>query len=624
MDPELVFFIIRSLIRVGTVARDAYEQSVRDQNFQMPDLPFPQLSAGELLQRYFNQVDGIYRQLADPSKNGAMAKYWGPNDLPNPKEPDAVPILLSTAMELQAQDAQKIPTNATASWAYLRSQIESGVTGVLDPWSPQQAPTSPWAHIALALADVALDYVGSNPGVLGVGSNGEALIKVICTNLQNCLDADATNGPQAYFVERLGAAILQAGLKTITENTDLIVADPAAGAVISSVAKPLSDLFAKASADGDFVGQLRWTNIRDTVMPQMVSAGLSALADHQQEILGAPFDPNNTLGYFTKGFLDALAADPVANLGTPQGWLPIYQSMLRAVAAKPNLLVNAGSNDQNAQAIQDLIAGIATKLAAAPFPYNTGDAALGLGQVVVDVLQKDLPARTSDPWVLLVPSALQAVLDGVSKGGGSVASLAQGELTAVIRVILQKVAATPGMIVGNGASTELQTIITTVATAMAQDSKFLISEDGWTQIAAAAASAAAANPGKLFGISSATPEGELAGKLISQLLTKASAGFGTMRSGNVVLFGDTLVQAIEDTISAAAGNAVGAAKNIDQISSLVDRLNKMAADPTKPIGAADWGWLYRNLIADAFDKGSLDLTDDQIRQMLYAHQLSGN
>jgi hypothetical protein len=64
-----------------------------------------------------------------------------------------------------------------------------------------------------------------------------------------------------------------------------------------------------------------------------------------------------------------------------------------------------------------------------------------------------------------------------------------------------------------------------------------------------------------------------------------------VRSGDVVLFGDTLVQAIEDTLTAAAGNAVGALTNIGQIDSLVDRLNKMVADPGKPIGAADWSWL---------------------------------
>jgi hypothetical protein len=619
MDPALVFFAIRGLLRVGTAARTAYEQNVRDQDFRMPDLPVLTLTKAGLLDRHFNQTDGIHRELA--RDNRPLAKYWiqGPTGgLPNPSLPESEALLLAAIAELERRDALEVPQNAEQSWAALRAANEAAVTGLLDPWSKEKAPPNAWTRIALALAEVALDYVGTNPGVLGIGGNGEKLIQVVCDNLQLCL-VDIDDVPQAYFVERMGVAILQAGLKTVTDNADLIVVDKRAATVITGVAKPLSDLFASSTKAGDFAAALQWSNIRDTVLPRMISIGLEALAEHQQELLGASFDPNRTLGYFTQGFLAALSQQPVANLGTAQGWLPIYQALLKAAASKPNLLVPGTTAD--AQMIQNLIAGLAGKLQPVPpIPFTTASA-LGLAEVVVDVLQKSVPARTSDPWLLLVPTALQAVVEGLQKPGASLAAVAQDQLIAIVRVVLQQASVTPGMIVGNGSSAEVQAIIAAIAGAMARDTKLLISEQGWMQIAATATAVAAKNPGKLFSISDATPEGQLAGKLIGKLLASASASFGAARSANAVLFGDTLVGAVADTLTAAAGNARGALENIDQTTVLIDQLNKLVADPKRPIGAADWSWLYRNLIADVFDKGTLKYTDDQLRGMLYDHQL---
>jgi hypothetical protein len=631
MDPELVFFIVRGVLRVGTAARDAYEQSVRDASFQMPDLPFMQESTEQTLQRFFNLQNGALADLVDPAKKGPLANCWLPGDIGGHPKTDSASLarLLDAKAAFEHQlaiDAGSDPTRAG-----LRAVDQSSMVGILDQWSDKAKPVGPWGHIAVALAGVALDYVGSNPGILGVGSSGEALISALCSNITACLDEGVVDGPQAYFVERMGVSILQAGLKTITDNPDLVTTDKAVGSLIGAVASPLAALFQQAIDTNSYADQLRWINIRDNVLPKMVSAGLSALADHQEELLGAPFDPNDTLGYFTKGFLGALSQTSVLKLGDPEAWVPIYHAMLQAVVARPNLLIKVGNGDANAQAIQDLVGNLAATLDKAPLPYS-GDTAIDLGLVVIDELQKTLPTRTSDPWINLVPSALRAVVQGLS-AAPSTANLPAAELSAVVRVVLNQIAATPGMIVGNSAtssSIELQAIISAVATAMAQDKTLLVSSDGWAAIAATAAQVAARNPGKLFSISDATPEGQLAGVLISQLLTKAAQGFANGRASGVVLFGDTLVGAIQDTLTAAAGNAKGALVNTGQMLALVDQLNGLVAEglpvagkppPANPISAADWSWLYRNLIAGVFDKGTLAYTDDQLRGMLFNHTL---
>ncbi len=616
MDPELIFFIISSLIRVGTATRDALEQSARDKDFQI-SVAYPVASVADRFDEFFNRNTGLRRDLTR-KPDGPLAKYWIDNATGGAPDTTAE---AHTALFTALGGLKRLDFATNASWISLRTVDEEALVGVLSQWSNADKPLDPWARVALAIADVGLAYVGSNPGIVLVGSSGEVLLKALCANLSHLVD-DIQDGTQAYFLERLAAGFMQAGLQTLSDNAGALLTDKASQDLLNAVAKPLATLFSQAVKSKDPATQLTLSNFRDTIFPQMVSAGLKAISDHQKELLGSDFDPTSALGSLTQGFLQALSLQPVSALaqGDPKAWLPIYQSLLRSIAASANLIVPGTTADD--KLFQNLISGIATTLSAPPPPYRS-DTAINLGLVVVDALQQNLPTRTQEPWILLVPSALNAVVRGLKNTSMPINTLSQNELSTVIRVVLAQVAATPGMITGNNSSTELQAIISSVASAMAQDSRFLIGEDGWAEIAAAAASAAAKNPGKLFNINNATPGGQLASKLISQVLAGAATSVSATRAPNVVLFGDTLVGAIKDTLTAAAGNAIGAATNINQITTLINQLNKLVADPLRPIGAADWSWFYRNLIADAFDKGALNLTDDQLRQMLFDHKLPG-
>ena len=616
MDPELIFFVISSLIRVGTATRDALEQSARDKDFQIV-VGLPIAPVASRFDEFFNLKSGLHRELTQ-KPNGPLAKYWvddATGGVPA-DTPEARGALFNALSGLKRPG---FGTNT--SWISLRTIDEEALVSVLSQWSNSDRPLDPWTRVALAVADVGLAYVGSNPGIVSAGSSGEVLLKALCANLSHLVD-DIQDGTQAYFLERLAAGVLQAGLQTLSDNAGALLTDKASQDLLNAVAKPLATLFSQAVKAKDPATQLTLSTFRDTIFPQMVAAGLKAITDHQKELLGSAFDPASALGALSQGFLQALSLQPVSALaqGDPKAWLPIYQSLLKSVAVSANLIVPGTTADD--KLFQNLISEIATTLSTPPLPYKS-DTAINLGLVIVDALQQNLPTRTQDPWILLVPSALNAVVQGLKNTSVPINTLAQNELSAVIRVVLAKVAATPGMITGNNSSTELQAIISSVASAMAQDKRFLISEEGWAEIAATAASAAAKNPGKLFNISDATPKGQLASKLIAQVLASEATSLSGVRAANVVLFGDTLVGAINDTLTAAADNAIGAATNIDEITALVNQLNKLVADPQKPISAADWSWLYRNLIKVAFDKGTLNFTDDQLRQMLFDHKFPG-
>src|SRR5215475_8669462 len=155
MDPELIFFVIRGLIRVGAAARDAYEQTVRDQPFKMPVLPVPAKTDGARLIEYFNQQDGLYASMTAPG--GALAPYWQPGRDTYVQTPEAIAILKEAADALKRERARKAETT---DWRWIRLSDEGKVGVLLEQWNPAAAPIDPWARIALALADVALDYIG--------------------------------------------------------------------------------------------------------------------------------------------------------------------------------------------------------------------------------------------------------------------------------------------------------------------------------------------------------------------------------------------------------------------------------------------------------------------------------
>jgi hypothetical protein len=74
------------------------------------------------------------------------------------------------------------------------------------------------------LADVALEFVGANPSVLGVGGNGEKLIGAFAANLAEMVpdDADA-RGPRSQFAEQVVGIVLRAGLDALSRHPDTVV-----------------------------------------------------------------------------------------------------------------------------------------------------------------------------------------------------------------------------------------------------------------------------------------------------------------------------------------------------------------------------------------------------------------
>ncbi len=218
MTPDTVAFAVRSVVRLGSAARQAYEQSVRDATMRIPDLPVPIISNNEALFGFFDVGDRRQRI----ESGGDLHDLWVEDSSGNmvPRDDAARDILVAEQLKI----LQQLPGDFRRSWISQRFQQEA-MSGVLvKQWKDGTGPPTPALRLILAFTDVALDYVGSNPGILGVGGNGEKLITALSANFRRLLpDVDKKDGwkgkeATTYFVERALSITLHAGLKTISET----------------------------------------------------------------------------------------------------------------------------------------------------------------------------------------------------------------------------------------------------------------------------------------------------------------------------------------------------------------------------------------------------------------------
>jgi hypothetical protein len=281
VTPDTVAFAVRSVVRLGSAARQAYEQSVRDATMRIQDLPVPIISNDEALFGFFDLGD----QRPRIEDGGDLKDLWVEDRDGNmvPRDDAARDILVAEQLKI----LQQMPGDFRRSWISQRFQQEA-MSGVLvKQWKDGTGPPTPAIRLVLAFTDVALDYVGSNPGILGVGGNGEKLITALSANFRKLLpDVDKKDGwkgkeATTFFVERALAITLHAGLKTISETPDLLVEEQHYRELLQNVVDPFVAGFDKNPDD-----RPSWIDIRDTLLGPVAEAALKTVRQNQEAFFG--------------------------------------------------------------------------------------------------------------------------------------------------------------------------------------------------------------------------------------------------------------------------------------------------------------------------------------------------
>jgi hypothetical protein len=264
MTPENVLFAIRSLIRVGLAARDAYEQKVRDAKFPMPNVKVPDFDTTDALYEFFTRQEN--RSLIKP--DGPLADAWKHSavGLGLPREdPESRRKLMAAYFSIV--EAGRTERGEEVDFGKQRLMEEQGAYILLSQWEKSEGPPDPMVRIALSMADVVLEYIGANPAIFGVGGNGEKFVAGLSTNLRELLPnpdkvADWAGGEWAefYFAERAITIFLHAGFKTLGEHPELVVDEKHYQRLVRNVAMPLVEAFAKDPAT-----RPGWVELRDTL-----------------------------------------------------------------------------------------------------------------------------------------------------------------------------------------------------------------------------------------------------------------------------------------------------------------------------------------------------------------------
>ena len=605
MDPTIIIFGIRALIRLAREGVAAVNQFERDRPALFPDGVNPDFRQVDFIRDTFfpDHVDLL-------TGDGVFAKYWAgtaPANLPG-----AIETLYIGAVQLFSEDQakqKKLPTGRG---------IEIGGAVMIQQWADGKGPVGPVGRMVLSMADIGLEFVGANPSLLGVGGNGERLLGALATELSEMIPDDGDEfGPKSQLAERFVGIFLRAGLRTLNDHPEYLIRQDHLQQLIRNTLPPIVAALPQGLAE-----QSRWRDVADALLGPAAGAAISTVAVNPQTFLGGLFDSHKAIGALTQAMLQEASNTGLKQQFTETGFISLYQAALGVAAERPELFLGrAGTPAEELSA--DLFAKVASTFKDAPPPFN-GDLGADLAVAVLDTLKQDGPRffDKENAWENVVGAMALQFVNGLRDAlkdpitGGIKSVFSQRQLIELARVFLTKAAQAPGMIAGG--STELQVIVRGVAKAMAEDRNLLLSPSDWLTVAAVAAEEAVANPQRLFKVNDATPAGAIGSELIKDLLSVASvelAAGGRQQGG--VLFGPTLCEAITVVLRTVAGNVKAAVENQLALKGLATMLSEFVRTHPDQYGSKEWLFLYRTLIGRVLHAGPIGvLTEAQMRRIL--------
>lgn len=619
MTPALLMVLVRGAFRMGQNFLQMRDVERRAADRLIAQMPIPVL----------NRADAALNFLAENPRFAAEFPDVFDMDTPgHPLLPAVSEARKAAAIEFGAEmlrpSGEQLP-----EWANGRVASVMAVTGLLS----EQAQRQQWARFGLALVHTGIQALAADPSLTGLNAKAETLIGAFASKVDQIIGPDGIRPGDVdglNFKERAAAVLLQASLSTIAENSSTIVSAPHWAEFVGAVLSPL------AAAQGEQGRRL----ISVSRLPQLMrgpvaQAALRTLHENQAAFLGERFKTDNAVGAVTQEILSAAVRAEnfdIANTFSQRGLTLIYSASLNAAATRPELFINA--EGRAADSWRSLLTNVAGILRDAPPPFNKQSGlADRLTVTVIDVAATHLTQRVIDefddansPWDLATGRILTSIIQGFSAAlprtiadGANpfMAVFNQDQAVEVVRIIAAQAAQTPHMLLGQGHSNEVYGIARAVATFMSNPSTSFASPADWRGVIAVALEEAAKNPGTLFDLDpNARPESHLAVSLIGALLNNAAAavrdvpGVGeTPRRLGSVLFGDTLRQAIEMTLRAAANNAsmlVDQQQHVTALNAFIGKVQTFVQGQNGQLGAAEWLWLYRSFVAQVIATGTAD------------------
>jgi hypothetical protein len=606
MSTQLVVFGIQAVLRAAQAGADLYKEHARDRQVFLPNLELPEGSRAVQLQTFLKANADL--AVKDP----VLANIWDAEDRSlTTSRRDRVDEAYAVMLQHKARVTLVQEGRGEQAAEHEAAMLAAG--RMVEQWRDERKPPSALVRMALTLTDIGLEYVSSDPSILGVGSRGEKLIVAFALKMSDLIpnEVDAF-GARTDFADRVLGIFLRAGLGTLSSNSSIVFRNEDVARLMEGVTKPIVDALPENIAD-----QVRYRDLIDALAGPSAVAAFELLADNTQSYLGKRFADDRALGAVTTALFREIQsvadAKTIADVFSEQGLIRLYQAGLGVAVDRPELFIDETGSPKS-DLYRELLRGAASTFRA--HPRFEGPVGASLAAMAVTAVGSSAPALLKldpgQPWEKIAVTLIEQISVSLSAGlqsGGALAAFDDEQLLELARLVLVQVADTPGMLGVN--RTEVQSIVAGIAEAMANDDNLLLSADEWLAIAALVAERAAANPGRLFGLSPASPEGALAVGVMKSILTVATGAWTAAgRSGRPVLFGATLEAAMEAALDALAGPVTGLAQNTAVLGEFVQQiLDAVAADPEK-FGSEGFLKVLRALINEVFASGALPTPQD--------------
>jgi len=612
MNHALIIFGIQATLRAAQAGADLYGEHARDRKVFLPNLKLPEDSRSDILYSFLRDNKHLIGTTA------VFSKVWNENIQALGTDDkklidDAFAHMLKVKAAVELKDEGKVEEDAE-----FEAQMLAGGR-MVEQWREERKPPSAFVRMALTLTDIGLEFVASDPSIFGIGNRGEKLIEAFANNMEKLIPNKIDEfGPESTFADRVLGIFLRAGLSSLSSNASMVFSDDDVAKLFEGITKPIVDALPESIHE-----QIEYRKMVDTLAGSSAEAAFKILAENAENYLGKDFSKDKALGAVTSALFEEVSAitgeDSFVKVFSEQGVIRIYQAGLSVAVARPELFIGQGDSADK-QLYKDLLRETAKTLS--KYPRFEGPVGSSLVAMAVEVVGHNAPSllklNPDEAWEKVAITAINQVTDSLSEAlenpgpdglpKGALKAFSDEQLLELGRVVLAQVAKTPGMLGID--KIELQNIITGVAKVMAKDDNLLLSADEWLTIAGVAAAKAAANPGRLFGISTDDQANAMAVTVIGSVLKVAGKAWTTKgRSDHPLLFGETLKVALIAVIEAMGGNISGLYDQRDIVDRFINDLILKASENPEKFGSDSIVKVIQALIGSVLAEGVLPGND---------------
>lgn len=524
MEPTLIVFAVRAFIRLGRTAVDVANQKALDQPFLMPVADVAKTSRTGMVEGRARQEP--FKTLIQPTQ--ALHEMWTAfeNETDEAKK-EKLAVTLYTAMRAIADRDQKTGGSTQVTDSAAKENL--GAVMIMQ-WGQGEGPPDPLARVIVTIADIALEYVGSNPSIVGVGGQGEVLVGALAKNLSALLpDAvgESAYGPKDEFGQRLVGLFLHAGLKTITDKPDLVFGEEHLQNLVKASLVPVRD-----KLPNDITKNVEWHAVAEALTGPAVNIALATVGSDPKAFLGKGFDKDTAVGASVAALLMTASEIGLKDLSNPEkfskeGWIALFQSVAAVAAKRPDLFIGKPGKDPEVIA-QNVFVSVAEAIAEAPSPFK-GDLGLQITIAALEGIEDSLGEvfDNTDAWETLAGSITGQILEGLKTGFAAqdgqplTHAFSREQWISFARLFAAQAAKSPDMIAGG--DKKLQAVVKNVGAALKDAKPPFDKEVG-----------IALTESVLTGLANAAPEvfdqtdpwETVAGKIVQQIITGVKDGVG--------------------------------------------------------------------------------------------------